>query len=1186
VEQCARCGTTNAEGSRFCVECGAVLAQTCASCGQPIQAGFKFCGQCGAPLATVVEAQPLAPAQGPVAERRLCSVLFCDLVGFTPLSEARDPEEVRELLSAYFETASTVIRRYGGVVEKFIGDAVMAVWGTPTATESDAERAVRAALDLVDTVRQLGAERQVATLAARAGVVTGEVAVTIGAVNEGMVAGDAVNTAARVQAAAASGQVLVDSATRRLASGAIGFEDADLHTLKGKTEPEQLWRATRVVSGVGGWSQRVDGLEAPLTARDAEMRTIRELFHAAAERRTPRMVVLSGPAGVGKSRLGWEFRKYVDGLVDIVNWHHGRCLSYGEGVSFWALAEMMRQRLGIAEDDQPELAAIKLVQGMEQWVPDEDERAYVGTRLARLLGIPYTADTGAELSREELFAGWRIFVERLANDAPVVLMLEDAQHADRGLLDFLDHLVDWSRDLPVYVLVLTRPELDDVRPGFGTGRNRVLLTLDPLDDASMRPLVDALVPGMPVAARDAIVAQAQGVPLYAVETVRSLVDRDVVQPIDGVYRLVGDVGELVVPDSLHALLAARLDALAPDVRRLVADAAVLGTSFTADALVAVSELEAESLRDRLAELLRREVLTVSADPLSPERGSYRFAQDLLRQVAYDTLSRRDRKARHLAVAGYLRETFANDGEEVVDVLARHYLDALAAVPDDPDADALREHALAALVRAAERAARTGAPDRASRSYSQAAELLEESGGDPRRCAHLFERAITAAYDSGAANEVIDLAEANIERYTALGENRATARSRTQLGRCLVRLGRYTTARETLAQAIAGLQDPPDADTVTALEQLALLETFAGTPEADAATVAVLRLAQGLEIGPATLAGVLHVRGMHLGRADRLTEAVFHIREAVRLAEEADRPDLAGLYLGNLGSALMGYEPATAVDMTRRALDLARRGGNRRGATVCVTNLAQLLIDTGRWDEAAELLAPGGNAEVASDSGELAAWARLVLLALRGDGATARSILAQFEMLPNSDDPEDRSALAIGEALTAAAENDPDTALEHALGALSFVDALGVSHEMLRWGWPLATRIALDRRDNDTVERMLGMLPVELPRLVPPMLRAERLLVLARRAANEESDDAAAAFGSAMTAMREMSPPHLLAQGLLDHAEYLAAHGDPAGAAAAVDEARAIGERLGCRQVVARAEAAGAFNVTPMSAGGH
>ena len=236
--------------------------------------------------------------------------------------------------------------------------------------------------------------------------------------------------------------------------------------------------------------------------------------------------------------------------------------------------------------------------------------------------------------------------------------------------------------------------------------------------------------------------------------------------------------------------------------------------------------------------------------------------------------------------------------------------------------------------------------------------------------------------------------------------------------------------------------------------------------------------------------------------------------------------------------------------------------------------------------AAELLAPGGDADVASDGSELAAWARLLLVALRGDSATARSILAGFEMLPDSDDPEDQSALATGEAMTAAVEGDPDAALEHALRALSFVDALGVSHEALRWGWPIATRLALDRGDRDVVDRMLAMLPVELPRLVPPLLRAERLLVLARRSAAEGSDDAGAAFESAVAAMREMSPPHLLAQGLLDQAEYLVAHGDPTGAAAAIDEARAIGVRLSCRPVIARAEAVAAFDVTPMSAGGH
>ena len=226
----------------------------------------------------------------------MCSVLFCDLVGFTPLSEARDPEAVRELLSRYFEMARTVIGRYGGVVEKFIGDAVMAVWGTPAATEGDAERAVRAALDLVVAVAALGSEAGMAGLAARAGVVTGEVAVTLGAVGEGMVAGDAVNTAARVQAAAGPGQVLADETTQRLVSSAVEFAGAGEHVLKGKAEPQRLWRAARVLSAVGG-AQRVDGLEAPLTGRDAELRMVKELFHAAAGRRVPRLVLVSGRPG-------------------------------------------------------------------------------------------------------------------------------------------------------------------------------------------------------------------------------------------------------------------------------------------------------------------------------------------------------------------------------------------------------------------------------------------------------------------------------------------------------------------------------------------------------------------------------------------------------------------------------------------------------------------------------------------------------------------------------------------------------------------------------------------------------------------------------------------------------------------------------------------------------------------------
>ena len=269
--------------------------------------------------------------------------------------------------------------------------------------------------------------------------------------------------------------------------------------MKGKVEPEQLWLAVRVLAGLGG-SQRVDGLEAPLTGRDPELRTMKELFHAAAERRVPRLVVVSGPAGVGKSRLGWEFEKYIDGLADVVLWHRGRCLSYGEGVAFSALVEIVRQRLGIADEDPVDVAARKLADGVAQFVPDADEGAYVGTRLGRLLGLPFGDDDGAVLGRDELFAGWRLFFERLASTYPVVLIVEDAHYADAGLLDFCEHLVDWARDLPIFVLMFGRPEVEARRPRFGTGRNRTTLTIDPLDIASMGRLVDALVPGMPPAA--------------------------------------------------------------------------------------------------------------------------------------------------------------------------------------------------------------------------------------------------------------------------------------------------------------------------------------------------------------------------------------------------------------------------------------------------------------------------------------------------------------------------------------------------------------------------------------------------------------------------------------------------------------------------------------------------------------
>jgi hypothetical protein len=874
---------------------------------------------------------------------------------------------------------------------------------------------------------------------------------------------------------------------------------------------------------------------------------------------------------VGKSRLGWEFEKYTDGLKAQVWWHRGRCLSYGEGVAFWALAEIVRQRLSIAGEDPAEAAAAKLAAGLARYVADPVERGYAGVRLGRLLGVAAAGDDGQALSREELFAGWRVFFERLAAENPVVLLVEDAHYADAGLLDFLDYLIDWVRDLPVYVLVFARPELGQARSGFGTGRNRTTLRLDPLDAASMEALVDALVPGMPAAARAKITAQAQGIPLFAVETIRSLIDQDVVQPVEGVYRLTGDVGELAVPDSLHALLAARLDALDPGVRRLVADAAVLGSTFPAEALIAVSRQDETEVRGALAELVRREVLSVSADPLSPERGSYRFTQNMLRQVAYDTLSRRDRKARHLAVAAHLRGAFPGDGEEVTEVIARHYLDALDAVPGDPDAGQIRGQAIAALMRAADRAGRTGAPARAAASYANAARLTQAgtADGEPA-AASLWERAAEAALISADYPQTAEQAGQAAEVYRRYGDVRAAARAQAIAGRALRISGRHAESREQLTAAVAVLREDPGADTVRALRELATLEVFAGSPAADVLSNEALALGQDLAVDEATLAGLFSTRGLYLGHTGRRLQAAAYFQAAARLAGRAGDIVILGLALVNLADTVTGTDPAASAEAARAAAGHARQAGARHILAVAVMNLAQALLMTGEWDVARAELAQATDADGLADVQYLACY-RAWVAALRGEVPGAQAILAGLGDLRASEGPQEQALVAVVEAFTAAARGQPAAALRRARVILDHIGALGISHEFVRWAWPLAARAAHDLADTATTLELLALLDGYYLGQLAPMQRAERDLASARLAAVGGDPAAGTAFAAAIAGLREHSTPYHLAHGLLDHAVHLAARGDAKAAAAAVGEAAGIAQRLGCQPLADRAD---------------
>ena len=335
---------------------------------------------------------------------------------------------------------------------------------------------------------------------------------------------------------------LVGERTRRASEAAIAYDDAGSHEVKGKADPVQLYRALRVIAARGG-ALRSGGLEPPFVGRTRELRLVKELFHACAEDRTAHLVSVVGAAGNGKSRLAWEFYKYIDGLADVVLWHRGRCLPYGEGVTYWALAEMVRMRAGIAEGDDSELARAKLRESVETVVPDAEERTWIEPRLAQLLGL----EERQVHEREDVFAGWRRFFERMAEQQPVILTFDDMQWADPSLLDFVEYLLEWSRHYPIFVLALARPELVERNPEWGAGkRNFTSLGLEPLPSAAMDALLSGLVPGLPEELTSRILGRAEGVPLYAVETVRMLLDRGLVRREAEGYRLVGAIGALDV----------------------------------------------------------------------------------------------------------------------------------------------------------------------------------------------------------------------------------------------------------------------------------------------------------------------------------------------------------------------------------------------------------------------------------------------------------------------------------------------------------------------------------------------------------------------------------------------------------------------------------------------------------------
>ncbi|MFN8186801.1 MAG: adenylate/guanylate cyclase domain-containing protein [Gaiellales bacterium] len=1155
---CPDCGTDNEAGRKFCGECGEKLALACPQCGAANTPGVKFCGECGVRLAEGAPAPaPASPVAQPEAERRLVSVLFADLVGFTSLSEKRDPEETRELLSAYFDAARTVIGRYGGTVEKFIGDAVMAVWGAPVAHEDDAERAVRAALDLVETVAGVGAENGPPDLRLRAGVASGEAAVTLGAEGQGMVAGDLVNTAARIQSVSAPATVLVDDTTHRMTEAAVAYEDAGEHELKGKAEPARLWRAMRIVAGRRG-DKRAGALEAPFVGRAAELRVVKELFHATADEGGARLVSVIGVAGMGKSRLAWEFDKYTDGLIDEVWWHKGRCLPYGEGVAYWALAEMVRMRAGILEEEAPETAAAKLAASVRRHLGDPEERAWVEPRLAHLLGL---AERTAP-DQQDLFSAWRRFFERMAEEGPVVLLFEDLHWADAGLLDFVEYLLEWSRAYPLFILTLARPELLERRPTWGAGkRSFTSLVLEPLPEEARDELLQGLVPGLPDELRSQIVERAEGVPLYAIEIVRMLLDRALIERADdGEFRVTSAFDGLDVPETLQALIAARLDGLDPAERRLLQDASVLGKTFVADALAAVSGLDRAELEPILRTLVHKEILSVDEDRRSPERGQYGFLHALVQKVAYDTLARKERKARHLAVARYLGQAWPDEAE-IAEVVAAHFLEAYRAEPEAADALEIKATARECLARAAERAASLAASEEAQRSFVDAAELADE----PLVRAELLERAGEAARSGARFEEAAALFEGAIELLESEGHVHPAARVSARLGEVFLEQGRNDAALARLQDAFAVLStDEPDADLATLAVVLARTYRIVGATELAAERVELaLQVAEVLDLHE-VVARALSSKAIILDGRPAESEALG--RQALRIALEHGQGASALRAAVNLGHLLHSRgRVEEAVGITRDSLALARRRGDRPWEWFLLSNLVEFMASSGEWAEAlslaAELPDEARHASTASYPVESVVRA----LVEQGRLDEARALAQALAGRENSDDYQDRAYAALALAALARAEGDHATALRQGETAFEEFLVYGDGLQAVD-GLAEAAGAAFSLGDVGQVESILArcaaLRPVERIRY----LRAQELRLWARLAATRGDDDSAAAgLRQASAEFRGLEMPFWLAVTLVESAELLVGRREPAAAAEPLlEEARGIFERLGAQ----------------------
>src|SRR5688572_18659310 len=855
----------------------------------------------------------------PRRERKVVTVLFADLVGFTSRSEQLDPEDVDAVLRPYHERLRAELEQWGGTVEKFIGDAVVAVFGAPVAREDDPERALRAALAIRDwATEEDGVEVRIA-------VNTGEALVSLDArpdSGEGMIAGDVVNTASRLQSAAPVNGILVGEQTQRATNHVIDYGDADPVDAKGKSEPIAVWEALQARSRFGVDVRQHGG--AKLVGRASELNSLVEALARAQQEREPQLVTLVGVPGIGKSRLVWELFGAVGRGDTLVYWRQGRSLPLGEGVSFWALSEMVKAQAGILEGDDADVVADKLARAVRDVV--EEEPDWVAARLAPLVGVD--AESPAA-NREESFAAWRSFLESLADHRPLVLVFEDVHWADDGLLDFIDHLVDWATGVPMLVLCTARPELLERRPGWGGGkRNALTLNLSPLSDQDASKLLSLVLDRavLPAETQQALLERASGNPLYAEQFARLYLER-------------GTIEGLALPESVHGLIAARLDALPADEKALLQDAAVIGKVFWSGAL------GGEDTAEELHSLERKEFIRRERRSSVSGEGEFGFRHVLVRDVAYGQIPRAARTAKHLRAAEWLEGL--GRPQDHAELVAHHYLAALELERvASRDTTEIAARAVEALRDAGDRAAALNAFRAAADYYRSALEGVPAEG---RQHAELLFRLGRAEfYGEGAGAETLAEAAARLE---SVGEIESAAEA------------------ENL-NAMGGFMSGERERTDTHLERASRLVSALGSSRAKAAVLTSRARSaylsadypQALELGQEALA-MSEELGLEAIRAEALLyvgsvklelddpAGIDDVRQSIAIGNAINSPEVARSY-NNLAVLLrLEGRLAESDEASQEGLNVAMRFGLvpylnwDRGA------LPGRLYERGRWDEA-------------------------------------------------------------------------------------------------------------------------------------------------------------------------------------------------------------------------------------------